>query len=380
MKVSVSVHGRFHGFDLARELNRYGVLGGLITTYPRFAVRPHLGAIDNLFTIPSLELRRRICQRFNGLCGDIDGRLAQSFAKFAAAHLPPCDLLVGWSSATLEAIPVARERGARVVIERGSSHVLHQTNLLKDLHARDNKVFTGTSSLIIERELAEYESADSIAVPSSYAAQTFASHGIPLDKILVNPYGVDLEHFSPTPSHANKRPKILFVGLVGIRKGVPELLSAFSRLSSDAELCLIGPLEAGMPEPLQAKVQHLGAVPISELPNHYRSADIFCLPSWEEGFPLVILQAMASGLPVVTTDASGAQDIIISGIEGEIVSAGDIDALAQALQCLVEDPVRAQEMGAAARARVNDGFDWASYGSRAYDIYRGLMEERSPSD
>ena len=380
MKVSVSVHGRFHGFDLARELNRYGALGGLITTYPRFAVRQHLGAIDSLSTVPLLELKRRICQRFNGLCGDMDGRLAKSFGKFAAANLPPCDLLVGWSSATLEAIPVAQARGARVVVERGSSHILHQTNLLKELHARDNKVFTGTSSLIIERELAEYEAADSIAVPSSYAAQTFVSHGVPLEKVLVNPYGVDLKHFSPFPSHTNARPKILFVGQVGLRKGVPELLSAFSRLSKDADLCLIGPLESGMPKPLQSNVHHLGAVPISALPDYYRSADIFCLPSWEEGFPLVILQAMASGLPVVTTDVSGAKDIIIPGIEGEIVAAGDIDALAQALECLLEDPVRAQEMGVAARARVNDGFDWASYGSRAYNIYKGLIGERSSPD
>ena len=376
MKVCVSVHGRFHGFDLARELNRYGALGGLITTYPRFAVRQYLGAIDSLSTVPLLEIKRRMCQRLYGLCGDMDGRLAQSFAKFAAVNLPPCDLLVGWSSATLEAIPIARDRGVRVVIERGSSHILHQTNLLKKLHARDNKVFTGTSSFIIERELAEYEAADSIAVPSSYAAQTFASHGIPLNKILVNPYGVDLEYFSPSRSRTNERPKILFVGQVGLRKGVPELLSAFSRLSKDADLCLIGPLDAGMPDPSQLKVQHLGAMPISALPDYYRSADIFCLPSWEEGFPLVLLQAMASGLPVVTTDTSGAKDIINPGIEGEIVAAGDVDALAQALEGLLEDPVRAQEMGVAARARVNDGFDWASYGSRAYNIYKELTEER----
>ena len=67
MKVTVSVHGRFHAFELARELHRHGHLSGLLTTYPGFAVRSHMGAFDGLATAPMLEVRRRICQKFPGV-------------------------------------------------------------------------------------------------------------------------------------------------------------------------------------------------------------------------------------------------------------------------------------------------------------------------
>ena len=375
MKVAISVHGRFHGFDLARELKHQNTLAGLLTTYPGYLVRRHLGDLDNLSTMPALEIQRRICQRLRGVCGDLDGRISAAFGAFSARHLPACDVLVGWSSATLEAIPVAQNRGARVVIERGSSHILHQTNILSELYARHERTFKGTSKRIIERELAEYEAADLIAVPSTYAAETFTAHGVAAKKISVNPYGVDLNLFSPSLTADRARAQILFVGQVGLRKGIFELLHAFSGLSSDAGLCLVGPLETGLAQPAQKDVDFRGSVPLAALPGYYQGADVFCLPSWEEGFPLVLLQAMASGLPVVATDATGAADIVTPGVEGEIVPTGDVPALREALDRMLSDPIRAKEMGAAARNRVKDGFDWKSYGVRARSTYAGLISD-----
>lgn len=375
MRVAVSVHGRFHGFDLARELNTQNALAGLLTTYPSYLVRRHVGIVNTLATAPTLEIQRRVCQRLGGICDDLDGRISAAFGAFSARHLPTCDLLVGWSSATLEAIPVAHNRGARVVIERGSSHILHQTDVLSAVHVRQGRTFSGTSARIIERELAEYEAADMISVPSTYAAHTFTAHGIEAEKVFVNPYGVNLDLFTPAqqPRLAKTREQILFVGQVGLRKGVPELLSAFSGLKADVGLCLIGPLEPGMPKPTQNNVDVVGSVPMATLPKYYRGADVFCLPSWEEGFPLVLLQAMASGLPVVATDATGAADIINPGVEGEIVAAGDVLGLREALDRVLADPIRAKKMGTAARERVINGFDWESYGARAMSAYSKLL-------
>ena len=87
MKVAVSVHGRFHGFDLARELNTQNALAGVLTTYPAYLVRQHVGNLDNLATIPTLELQRRLCQRLRGVCGDVDGRISAVFGAFSARHL-----------------------------------------------------------------------------------------------------------------------------------------------------------------------------------------------------------------------------------------------------------------------------------------------------
>ena len=374
MKIAVSVHGRFHGFDLARELRRHGVLAGLITTYPSFAVRRYMGRIADLSTAPHLEVRRRVCQKIGGLCRDLDLQLAERFGHFAKKNIPECDILVGWSSATLETIPVAHDRGIQIVLERGSTHILHQTDLLKDLHTHQGRSFKQTSQRIIERELAEYDAVDLIAVPSSYAANTFLSRGVAREKLRINPYGVDLKQFVPATGDSILKPKIIFVGQVGIRKGVPELLTALTRLSKEVCLSLVGPLEPGYKRPKQSGVEVLGPIPIYALPDQYRSAQIFCLPSWEEGFPLVLLQAMASGLPVVATDATGAADIITPGVEGEIVPAGDVEALSNALEYLLDDPVRAREMGAAGRARVVEDLDWFSYGQRACKIYSEILE------
>ena len=373
MRVTVSVHGRFHGFDLARELHRQGHLAGLLTTYPRFAVKPHVGDIEGLATAPALEVRRRVCQRLPGLCKNLDETVARRFGRFAADRLPPCDLLVGWSSATLEAIPAAHAMGACVILERGSTHIMHQTDVLTNVYSRAGQDFAATSAQIVARELAEYEAADAIAVPSSYAAQTFIDRGVSRDKVLINPYGVNLEQFSPAPERRRGKPRILFVGRVGYRKGVPELLDAFAPLADLAELHLVGPIDPLINLLGHANVHAVGALSMQALPGQYHGADIFCLPSWEEGFPLVLLQAMASGLPVVASDATGAADIITDGVEGVVVPAGDKEALGDALRRLVDDPDRRMLMGQAARARVQDGFGWADYGRRAIDMYTKVL-------
>ena len=308
------------------------------------------------------------------MCRDLDETISCQFGRFAARRLNPCDVFVGWSSASLEAIPVAREHGARVVIERGSTHIEHQTAVLTEIFDRAGKAFSGTSARIIEREIEEYAL---WPMPSRcrlpMQRKRSLRRGVSREKLLVNPYGVDLGRFAPPATRENTKPRILFVGQVGRRKGVPELLRAFEPLAGAAELRLVGPVEPGMTVDGGPDVQAVGAVPMDALVHEYQSADVFCLPSWEEGFPLVLLQAMASGLPVVATDATGAGDIVTDGVEGVIVKPGDRDALTAALSGLIEDPDRRQSMGGDARSRVAAGFGWADYGDRAVRLYGDLI-------
>jgi len=373
MKVCVSVHGRFHAFELAAGLARRGALAALLTTYPGIAVRRLTGAHLPVRAAWWLEVRRRI-----SALAMRDTDLARAFGAFAAANLPAdADLLVGWSAATLEAIEPARARGMKVVIERGSTHIAHQTDVLRQAYGAQGLSFDGTAPEIIAREEAEYAAADAIAVPTRFAAETFEARGIPAEKLLINPYGVDLSRFRPTSRPADARPRILFVGRVGIRKGVPALLEAFRPLAGEAELHLVGPVEpameklfAGLP---MAGVTVRGPVPAVSLPAVYAEADLFCLPSLEEGFPLVLLQAMAAGLPVVTTPECGAADILTPGREGEVVASGDVEALTAALAGLVIDRDRRVEMGAQARARVEAGWGWDDYVDRAMVVYEKVL-------
>ncbi len=267
----------------------------------------------------------------------------------------------------------------KVVIERGSTHIQHQTDVLTRAYDACHLDFNETHPITIERELAEYETADAIAVPTRFAADTFVARGIPPEKLLVAPYGVDLERFRPATHRPADQPvRILFVGRVGIRKGLPGLLRAFQPISNIAELHLIGPVEPEMHElmkrlPMAGVTVH-GALKADRLPEFYAAADIFCLPSLEEGFPLVLLQAMASGLPVVTTPEAGAADIMTDGREGAIVPSGGVGALTDALAALVTGAERRHAMGRAARALVEaGGWSWDDYAGRALANYRKLL-------
>jgi glycosyltransferase involved in cell wall biosynthesis len=374
MKVAVAVHGRFHGFELAGQLRRHGLLSRLITTYPAFAARRFLPAGTPLATLPWLEMVRRAHAKL-GLPGRPDLFIASHFGRALAADLPAADVLVGWSGATLEAIKPAQARGMKVVLERGSTHIGHQTEVLAEAHARFGLSWRATDPRLIARESAEYAAADVICTSCSYARQTFIKRGVAPDKVVFNPYGVDLARFCPAERPAGNK-RVLFVGSVGVRKGIPWLLDAFRTLPADWSLHLVGPIEPGFDAVLAKydldRVVVRGPLPGAALAAEYAAADIFCLPSLEEGFALVILQAMASGIAVVASTVSGAPDAGEDGVELSVVPPADKAALADALGRLAADPEARAALGWAARACIARGFSWAEYGERAIALYRGL--------
>lgn len=376
MKVAVAVHGRFHAFDLAAQLHRRGMLARLLTTYPGFALRRFLPVGTPAATIGWLEVARRVWAR---LPGSSDLFVARRFGRFAAANLPECDILVAWSGAGLEAMTEARRRGVKLVLERGSTHMDHQSRVLAEAHARWGLAWHPTSPELVAREKAEYALADMIALGSGHAAASFRAEGWGGGTLRVNPYGVDLSRFAPPPGGRNGkvRPRILFVGSVGIRKGVPELLAAFAPLSRQADLHLVGPVEPGFDALLrrlpQDSVVLRGPLPGVALAAEYAAADLFVLPSIEEGFGMVILQAMAAGLPVVASTATGLPDADPEGRAGRVVPPADADGLRLALESLLCDGARRHAMGEAARKLVERGWSWDEYGERAVAAYGDLL-------
>lgn len=377
MKVAIAVHGRFHAFDLALGLHKHGALSQVATTYPAVVARRWLPAPIHLRTAPWLEAWRRLYGRVPFLPAP-DPVLAVAFGRFAARTLPEgADVLVGWSSASLETIPAARSRGMRVVIERGSTHIQHQTEVLAAEYARLGLGRTPTSPALVERELSEYEQADVIAVPSRFAARTFVDRGVPAAKVIVNPLGVDRGRFAVPAKARTGKPRILFVGEIGVRKGIAYLLEAFASLSANAELHMVGPVEPGFETVLArhplASVVLRGPLSGRTLSHAYADADIFCLPSVEEGFGMVLGEALAAGLPVVATNVTGASELIESGREGILVPPADVSALRDALRMLIDDSGRRARMGAAARARLDQGFSWDDYAERALNAYRAML-------
>jgi glycosyltransferase involved in cell wall biosynthesis len=163
-------------------------------------------------------------------------------------------------------------------------------------------------------------------------------------------------------------PVIVFAGRLCREKGIVELLAAFDRLARKRcpppYLLLIGPSESGahaVPGAADAGLTHNPTVRIvgyTATPEKYFSAsDVLCLPSYREGFGSVVIEAAAMGVPAVVTRVVGLVDAVIEDETGLFVPPRDVEALARALERLLDDPGLRQKMGAAARERACRQFD-----------------------
>ena len=199
------------------------------------------------------------------------------------------------------------------------------------------------------------------------------------------PYFSSLERFCNTSARQASRPGIagiLYSGSLSARKGVDLLARAFHRLTSeisDVSLSIVGdgPLRRSMERelrPVSDKVAFHGFTQWEDLPRHYGSADILCVPSRYDGWGLVVPEGLASGLPVIATSAMGsAIDLIRPGINGWRIPPSDEEALLQALRDAVTmDSARWQEMSLAA-TRTAAGHSLAAGTIRFLDAVRGSL-------
>ena len=221
--------------------------------------------------------------------------------------------------------------------------------------------------IVLACENEEYQLATKIIVASSYTQQTLVSQGISADKIIVNPYGVDLEKFYPSTLNRINHPlRFLFLGPILPRKGIPLLLEAWRSLAlKDCELWLVGPIRPQerrlIPELPGLKI--LGKYPHKDLPDLLRQCDVLVFPSYCEGFAQVLLEALASGLPIITTEATAGPDLIQDGVEGLLIPSGNLDALCEAMKFFIDNPHRLESMSKAAR-HCAEKFSWDIYGDR----------------
>ena len=377
MKVTVSCASRFWSFDLAAQLTRFGILNRLITSYPKTEAKKYGVPGNKIISILYWEIINRGWARFAALTGLSRAKLqyfiCELFDKAAYSYISSdTDLYIGWSSNAERGLKRAKEIGAKTILERGSTHIEVQMELLTEeynRYGRGKKVWM-THPAIIEKELREYELADYICVPSSFAKKSFIEKGFSPEKILNNPYGVNLESFKPGIKQ-DKVFRVIYVGQMSLRKGVHYLLEAFHSIQlENAELVLIGEMTAEI-EPFFKEFKHsftyLGRKPQAELNKYYTQSSVFVLCSIEDGMGMVISQAMACGLPVICTTNTAGEDLIENGKEGFVIPIRDIEAIKEKILWMHEHQEAARAMGIAARNKISTGLSWDDYGNRYYE-------------
>ena len=234
---------------------------------------------------------------------------------------------------------------------------------------------------IYERLVTEPMMADYIVAASTFCAHTLIEQGIPPERVHVVPYGVDSAHF-PEKSRASAPEgplKLIFLGSIVQRKGIAYLFQAMEFLKGKpVQLVCCGrvaPDAALFRRYRDCEIEVKIGLPHNEVLRELHAADLFVFPSLLEGFAHVILEAMACGLPVITTPHTCGPDIIIEGEHGFIVPIRDVHALAEQIVWCLEHRDRLIEMGHQAAIRARE-FTWERFRQSIREIYATIVSSK----
>jgi glycosyltransferase involved in cell wall biosynthesis len=243
--------------------------------------------------------------------------------------------------------------------------------------ASPNHIITDFSSMLMERYSGK--KADKVIVDShENRRDVISQYGIPEEKIATIPCGVSVSRFSPSKCESKT---IIFVGRLHERKGIDKLLESFSKVVSkepEAVLKIVGSGEFEARLKAMAKrlklgkknVQFLGFVPEKTLIEVYSTSSIFVLPSYYEGFGIVLIEAMSAGLPLVSVRTGGATEVIEEGKNGYLV---DYDNMHEPLLKLLGDEKLRIRMGKESRKRVEKKYDWKKIAGDVINVYKEVL-------
>lgn len=283
------------------------------------------------------------------------------FDAGVARRRGPAGIFDGVMGQCAMAAAAARRDGAALVVTSLNTHV----DALADVVDRERARAGAAAASFVHpamrrRARREIAMADWIRVPSSRAAESFASRGVDPGRIAIVPLAVDLAHFRPAPVREGAF-RVLSVATIDVRKGAHYLLEAFTTAAlRGAELEIIGGTGSRWARGLMARYtsRHPGITvrqaDVLRVPalDTYGRASVIVHAAVEDGFGLVVPQALASGRPVIVTDATGASELVTDGVNGFVVPAGSASAIREKLELLASDRAMLHEMSVRAPAAV----------------------------
>lgn len=238
-----------------------------------------------------------------------------------------------------------------------------------------------------------------VSVSEGLKREIVSQYAYPGACVTVIPNGVDCARFGSAPASEEVRESlgiaptdrvVLYLGRLMERKRAIDLVRALPLIRESvprARLVIVGKRN-GMAERIEALAAELGVrdgvtmvdhVPYAEVPRYYAMADVYCLPSAYEGFPFTVLEAMASGTPVVASDIAGIDEQIRDGENGLLHPVGDVNLIARQICRVLEEPELAERLSQSARGRVREQYDWSVIGDRTESIMRAAARAEDPT-
>jgi glycosyltransferase involved in cell wall biosynthesis len=365
MKISIAATNPCHLYPLAVELARQEALGCYYSGYPAWK----LGDTNGL-SVRTHSLRTNIVY---GLLKFVPERLRpeskrlfrwqdHGFDQWTGAHLDRCDFIHAMPGQCLHTFRAARRLGVPTVLNHATGPVREWVRIMEPEYARIGLRLTDVcpyDDAYFAREAEEYELADWHCVASTVVREQLLALGVPAHRIWLVPYGADARVFHRDSSSPPESFRILFAGQVGVRKGLRTLLDALTLAHRpDWKMDFYGAVLGEARRDLD--VYH-GATPLTfhgpvsqqTLASAFCNGSVLVLPSIEEGFGLVVPQALNCGLPVIVSDRVGGKDLIQHRVNGSIFATGDVCALADELAWWAAHPTR-----------VKAGFNWTEPAQR----------------
>jgi len=341
---------------------------------------------EKIVCFPTFALRRVVGRAKAGSPGARLRFWARANARFGRLvlrrGLGEADTLYAFNGAAVELFQYAKSRAMRTILEQTDAPVAVEETLLAEERERWPGWESGGASPqdwkpMADRETAEWDLADTIICGSEYVQDGVEAESGPVERCRVVHYGAPGEFYRETPKIRSRgQLRVLFVGNVCLRKGVPYLLEAARLLNPEnVQFRVVGPVNvAGAAVgQLREHVELLGPVPRSEVARQYECADVLVLPSISEGSANVCYEALAAGLPVITTPHAGS--VVRDGQEGYVVPIRSAEDIADRILRLIDDDALYEQFSHNALARAEE-FTWDRYANR---LLSALCAEHDPT-
>lgn len=345
-KITVVVNGRFHAFDYAEELHRLGLLDKLISTMPYFVAKKFNIPKNKYVGLSFFEFLKVFFRKvFKVSLPTL--QYSRFFTKVANLYIPKnTDVIISFAGYSKDIFSSKKNLNKIKILDRGSTHTLSNKSLNKQAADYHNIDYYPHTKKFIDREILEYKLADFIMLPSTFVKKTFIENGVKESKLFVNPYAFSTKKFPIVDEkkfYMKEKNTILYVGQLSSRKGTKVLVDAFLNVKKqipNAKLWLVGALTDINKSIIDIKgVEHFGVLKKEKLKEKYLKANVFCLPSFEDGFGLVLIEAKYFNLPIIASKNTGINDLYSEKDKGSFLTfdAGNCKELSEKLTVLLNN-------------------------------------------